>query len=105
MRPLLPFYGSKWRDAKRYQPTHTGFVEPCAGPAGYSKYDPFRDVLREHCTALHSRFAWTVSLGTQVLVMTNSQQEAMSAANALAETHRRPLWLREPGTNDRQHFQ
>lgn len=38
MKPLFPFYGSKWRDAKRY-PAPTGLViEPFAGSAGYSVY-------------------------------------------------------------------
>lgn len=38
MKPLFPFYGSKWRDAKRY-PGPTGkVVEPFAGSAGYSCY-------------------------------------------------------------------
>lgn len=39
MRPLFPFYGSKWRDAKRYPPPHNGrVIEPFAGSAGYSLY-------------------------------------------------------------------
>lgn len=47
MRPLFPFYGSKWRDAKRYPPPHDGIVvEPFAGSAGYSTYyAPERVVL------------------------------------------------------------
>jgi site-specific DNA-adenine methylase len=43
MKPIFPFYGSKWRDAKRYpapQPSlrtgRTAVVEPFAGSAGYS---------------------------------------------------------------------
>lgn len=43
MRPLFPYYGSKWRDAKRY-PAPRGLrsvVEPFAGSAGYSCwYEP-----------------------------------------------------------------
>jgi hypothetical protein len=39
MRPLFPFYGSKWRDAKRYPAPSGGLViEPFAGSAGYSLY-------------------------------------------------------------------
>ena len=39
MRPLFPFYGSKWRDAKRYgAPVFGHVVEPFAGSAGYSCY-------------------------------------------------------------------
>lgn len=35
--PLFPFYGSKWRDAKRYPaPRHETVIEPFAGSAGYS---------------------------------------------------------------------
>lgn len=34
--PLFPFYGSKWRDAKRYPPPGAHCVEPFAGSAGYS---------------------------------------------------------------------
>src|SRR5881296_3825018 len=35
--PLFPFYGSKWRDARRYPAPHNGHViEPFAGSAGYS---------------------------------------------------------------------
>jgi site-specific DNA-adenine methylase len=37
VKPLFPFYGSKWRDARRYPPPHNGVVvEPFAGAAGYS---------------------------------------------------------------------
>lgn len=47
MKPLFPFYGSKWRDAKRYPAPHNGVVvEPFAGSAGYSTYyAPERVVL------------------------------------------------------------
>jgi hypothetical protein len=39
VRPLWPFYGSKWRDAKRYGPPRNGVVvEPFAGSAGYSTF-------------------------------------------------------------------
>jgi hypothetical protein len=37
VRPLFPYYGSKWRDARRYPPPFNGTViEPFAGSAGYS---------------------------------------------------------------------
>jgi hypothetical protein len=36
MRPLFPFYGSKWRDAKRYPAPGSLVIEPFAGSAGYS---------------------------------------------------------------------
>ena len=47
MRPLFPFYGSKWRDAKRYgAPVFGHVVEPFAGSAGYSCYwEPSRVTL------------------------------------------------------------
>lgn len=38
MRPLFPFYGSKWRDAKRYGKPSGLVVEPFAGSAGYSTF-------------------------------------------------------------------
>lgn len=39
MKPLFPFYGSKWRDARRYPKPHNGVVvEPFAGSAGYSTF-------------------------------------------------------------------
>jgi hypothetical protein len=39
VRPLFPFYGSKWRDAKRYPTPRNGVVvEPFAGSAGYSTF-------------------------------------------------------------------
>jgi hypothetical protein len=39
VKPLFPFYGSKWRDARRYPPPRNGLViEPFAGSAGYSTY-------------------------------------------------------------------
>lgn len=38
MKPLFPFYGSKWRDAKRYPAPQGMVVEPFAGSAGYSLY-------------------------------------------------------------------
>ncbi len=45
MKPLFPFYGSKWRDAKRYPPPRNGkVVEPFAGSAGYSCYYAPADV-------------------------------------------------------------
>lgn len=42
MKPLFPFYGSKWRDARRYPPPRNGrVIEPFAGSAGYSLwYEP-----------------------------------------------------------------
>lgn len=47
MRPLFPFYGSKWREARRYPPPFNGtVVEPFAGSAGYSTYwEPQRVIL------------------------------------------------------------
>lgn len=46
MKPLFPFYGSKWRDAKRYPPPSNGrVVEPFAGSAGYSLFHAPADVL------------------------------------------------------------
>lgn len=43
IRPLFPFYGSKWRDAKRYPPPGELVVEPFAGSAGYSLWhEPVR---------------------------------------------------------------
>lgn len=36
IRPLFPYYGSKWRDAKRYPAPVGRVVEPFAGSAGYS---------------------------------------------------------------------
>lgn len=38
LKPLFPFYGSKWRDAKRYAPPQGTVIEPFAGSAGYSVY-------------------------------------------------------------------
>lgn len=47
MKPLFPFYGSKWRDAKRYgAPRGDLVIEPFAGSAGYSTfYAPKRVML------------------------------------------------------------
>lgn len=46
MRPLFPFYGSKWRDARKYGPPGAHVVEPFAGSAGYSTYwEPARVTL------------------------------------------------------------
>lgn len=37
LRPLFPYYGSKWRLAPRYpEPRHSTIVEPFAGSACYS---------------------------------------------------------------------
>jgi site-specific DNA-adenine methylase len=37
LSPLFPFYGSKWRDARRYpKPRYSDIIEPFAGSAGYS---------------------------------------------------------------------
>lgn len=39
MRPLFPYYGSKWREARKYPAPHSGIVvEPFAGSAGYATY-------------------------------------------------------------------
>ncbi len=39
MKPLWPYYGSKWRDAKRYgAPRFDHVIEPFAGSAGYSTF-------------------------------------------------------------------
>ena len=46
MRPLFPFYGSKWRDARRYGAPSGHVIEPFAGSAGYSTYwEPERVTL------------------------------------------------------------
>lgn len=46
MKPLFPFYGSKWRDARRYGPPQGHVVEPFAGSAGYSTFfEPARVTL------------------------------------------------------------
>lgn len=46
LKPLFPFYGSKWRDAKRYPAPGDHVVEPFAGSAGYSVfYEPSRVTL------------------------------------------------------------
>lgn len=47
MKPLFPFYGSKWRAAKLYgAPKSTLVVEPFAGSAGYSIFwEPQRVAL------------------------------------------------------------
>ncbi len=47
IRPIFPFYGSKWRDARRYPAPHNGVVvEPFAGSAGYSCwYEPEKVLL------------------------------------------------------------
>lgn len=36
MKPLWPYYGSKWRDARRYGAPGDLVIEPFAGSAGYS---------------------------------------------------------------------
>jgi hypothetical protein len=46
MKPLWPYYGSKWRDARRYgQPRHDTVIEPFAGSAGYSTFYAPRKVM------------------------------------------------------------
>lgn len=47
MKPMFPFYGSKWRVARRYPaPKYETVIEPFAGSAGYSTfYEPRRVVL------------------------------------------------------------
>lgn len=46
MRPLFPFYGSKWNTARHYPPPRGTVIEPFAGSAGYSTfYAPARVVL------------------------------------------------------------
>jgi site-specific DNA-adenine methylase len=38
LKPLFPYYGSKWRDAKRYAKPYDIVIEPFAGSAGYSVF-------------------------------------------------------------------
>jgi hypothetical protein len=46
IKPLFPFYGSKWRDAKRYPAPGSLVIEPFAGSAGYSLWhEPERVIL------------------------------------------------------------
>jgi hypothetical protein len=45
MRPLFPFYGSKWNIARHYPKPESGrVVEPFAGSAGYATFHGCRDV-------------------------------------------------------------
>lgn len=43
--PLFPFYGSKWRDARRYPAPQGLVIEPFAGSAGYSLWHAPERVL------------------------------------------------------------
>lgn len=47
IKPLFPYYGSKWRDVPRYPTPHTGMViEPFAGSAAYSlRHEPAHVLL------------------------------------------------------------
>jgi hypothetical protein len=46
VRPLFPFYGSKWREARYYPKPGGHVVEPFAGSAGYSTFwEPERVTL------------------------------------------------------------
>lgn len=46
IKPLFPYYGSKWRDAKRYPAPIGRVIEPFAGSAGYSLWwEPAHVVL------------------------------------------------------------
>lgn len=45
LRPFFPFYGSKWRDARRYPPPAGRVVEPFAGSAGYATWHEPGEVL------------------------------------------------------------
>ena len=48
LKPFFPFYGSKWRDAKRYHAPRDLVIEPFAGSAGYSTFhEPSRVVLND----------------------------------------------------------
>lgn len=38
LKPLFPYYGSKWRDARRYPAPDGLVIEPFAGSAGYSTF-------------------------------------------------------------------
>lgn len=45
LRPLFPYYGSKWRLAPEYpQPVHSTLIEPFAGSAGFSHRYPHLQV-------------------------------------------------------------
>lgn len=91
MKPLFPFYGSKWRDARRYPSPHNGTViEPFAGSAGYSTYwAPERVVLYDrdpiivgvwdyliNATAAEIRSLPDLEVGESVDGLTQLPQEA-----------------------------
>jgi site-specific DNA-adenine methylase len=38
LKPLFPYYGSKWRDARRYAEPRGVVIEPFAGSAGYATF-------------------------------------------------------------------
>jgi len=91
VRPLFPFYGSKWRDAKRYHGPYNGTViEPFAGSAGYSTYwEPRRVILYDrdpiivgvwdyliHVTASEVRALPDLEVGQSVDDLPNLPQEA-----------------------------
>ncbi len=91
MRPLFPFYGSKWRDAKRYPGPYNGVViEPFAGSAGYATYwEPARVILYDrdpiivsvwdyliHVTASEVRALPDLEVGQSVDDLSSLPQEA-----------------------------
>jgi hypothetical protein len=64
MRPVLPYYGGKWRAAPMYGPPVTGrIVEPFAGSAGYScRYGADLEVvLVERYAPLAAAWRWLLS--------------------------------------------
>jgi len=67
MKPLWPYYGSKWRDARRYgAPSGDVVIEPFAGSAGYSTYFAPKQV-HLFDTDEHVVGVWRYLIGTPAL--------------------------------------
>lgn len=62
MKPFFPYFGSKYRIARRYgAPRYDGVIEPFAGSACYSVYwEPKHVILMDHNPVIYEAWTWLI---------------------------------------------
>lgn len=96
IKPLFPFYGSKWRDAKRYPfPDGTEIVvEPFAGSAGYSLYhEPPRVELYDVDPYIVSVWQYLIGVTGEEILRLPDLEEGQSVDELPAWIPQEARWL------------
>lgn len=102
MKPFFPYFGSKYRIARRYgAPRYDKVIEPFAGSACYSVYwEPKHVLLVDHNSAICEAWRWLIQ-ATRAEVMAlpiefDSTDDLDVAAGA---KHVMGFWLNKGGTH------